>query len=115
MGLYKLCTHKGRARDRCSHPWWGSFQYKGRLHRASLSRWVDEKVRTKAEADIVFERMRDAVRAGRFDPEPTTVVTFDAFADLYLERYVKLRGLRSADEIEQRLAVLKKRWQERSW
>jgi integrase len=38
---------------------------------------------------------------------------FEAFADLYLERYVKLRGLRSADEIEQRLAVLKKRWQGR--
>jgi hypothetical protein len=58
----------------------------------------------------VIEQMRDAVRAGRFAPEPATVVTFESFADLYLERYVKLRGLRSADEIEQRLAVLKKRW-----
>jgi integrase len=54
--------------------------------------------------------MKDAVRDGRFDPEPTNVVMFDAFADLYLERYVRLRGLRSGDEIEQRLAVLKKRW-----
>lgn len=111
MGLYKLCEHKGRARDRCHHPWWGSFQYKGRLHRASLSRWADERIRTKSEADVVFEHMCDAVRAGRFDQAPTNVVSFDAFADLYLDRYVKLRGLRSADEIEQRLAVLKKRWQ----
>ena len=54
--------------------------------------------------------MRDAVRAGHFDQEPA-VVTFEAFADLYLNRYVKLRELRSGDEIEQRLAVLKKRWQ----
>ena len=89
MGLYKLCTHKGRARDRCSHPWWGSFQYKGSLHRASLSRWADEKIRTKSEAEIVLERMKDAVRDGRFDEEPTHVVTFEAFAGLYLERYVR--------------------------
>jgi hypothetical protein len=53
----------------------------------------------------------NAVRDGHFDDEPSNVVTFEAFADLYLERYVKLRGLRSGDEIEQRLAVLKKRWQ----
>lgn len=111
MGLYKLCSHKGRARDRCNHPWWGSCQYKGRLHRASLSRWADERIRTKSEAEIVLDRMRDAVREGRFDEEPANVVTFEAFADLYFERYVKLRGLRSGDEIEQRLAVLKKRWQ----
>ena len=26
MGLYKICTHKGRARDRCEHAWWGSFR-----------------------------------------------------------------------------------------
>lgn len=61
MGLYKLCTHKGRARDRCSHPWWGSFQYKGSLHRASLSRWADESIRTKSEAEVIFERMKGQV------------------------------------------------------
>jgi integrase len=110
MGLYKLCTDKGRARDRCSHPWWGGFQYKSRLHRVSLSRWADETIRTKSEAAVIFERMKDAVRDGRFDQGPTNVVVFEVFADLYFERYVKLRGLRSADEIEMRLAVLKKRW-----
>lgn len=83
MGLYKLCE----------------------------SRWADERIRTKSEAEVVFDHMCDAVRAGRFDQEPANVVSFDAFADVYLERYVKLRGLRSAEEIEQRLAVLKKRWQ----
>ena len=35
MGLYKLCEHKGRNRDRCEHPWWGSF----RGVRVSLSKW----------------------------------------------------------------------------
>ena len=26
MGLYKLCEHKGRARDRCPQPWWARFR-----------------------------------------------------------------------------------------
>ena len=25
VGLYKLCEHKGRARDRCEHAWWARF------------------------------------------------------------------------------------------
>ena len=28
MGLHKICKHKGRARDRCEHAWWGSFRGK---------------------------------------------------------------------------------------
>ena len=27
MGLYKLCEHKGRARDRCDHAWWARFRH----------------------------------------------------------------------------------------
>jgi hypothetical protein len=77
MGLYKLCEHKGRARDRCGHAWWGSFQYKGRLHRASLSRWADETIHTKSEAEVIFERMKDAARDGRFDQAPTNILMFD--------------------------------------
>jgi hypothetical protein len=111
MGLYKLCEHRRRARDRCEHAWWGSFQHKGRLHRASLSRSANQNLRTKAQAQAALDRMRDAVRAGRFEEVPTNDLAFEAFADLYLERCVKLRGLRSGKEIEQRLAVLKTRWQ----
>jgi integrase len=66
---------------------------------------------TKAQAQGILDRMRDAVRAGCFEEVPTKDLTFEAFADLYVERYVKLRGLRSGEEIEQRLAVLKTRWQ----
>ena len=46
MGLYKLCEHKGRNRDRCEHPWWGSF----RGVRVSLSKWANREIRSKAEA-----------------------------------------------------------------
>ena len=33
MGLYKICKHTGRARDRCKHAWWGRF----RRRRVSLA------------------------------------------------------------------------------
>ena len=46
MGLYKLCEHKGGNRDRCEHPWWGSF----RGVRVSLSKWANREIHSKAEA-----------------------------------------------------------------
>ena len=55
MGLYKLCTHKGRARDRCTHAWWGRFKGK----RVSLARWANREVESKAEADIVLGEAQD--------------------------------------------------------
>jgi hypothetical protein len=110
-----VCTsyeHEGRARDRCAHPWWGSFQYKGRLHRASLTRWADEKIDSKAKAKDVFDRMCNAIRAGTFaEHEMHADLTFGAFAALYVKRYVELRGLRSRDHVERRLAILNERWQ----
>lgn len=114
MGIYKLCKHKERARDRCEDPWWGSFQYKGTLHRASLARWADQRVPTKSVAQAVFDRMRDAIREGRFrEREENGVLSFTECAERYVERYVRLRALRSGQEMEQRLAILKARWKDR--
>lgn len=84
MGLNKLCAHKGRARDRCSHAWWGSFKGK----RVSLARWANREVESKAEADIVLGELRTAIRAGTFDerglnsPPDTSPMTFRAFAEV---------------------------------
>ncbi len=64
MGLYKLCEHKGRNRDRCDHPWWGSF----RGVRVSLSKWANREIRSKAEASAALDELRVAIRAGTFDP-----------------------------------------------
>ena len=110
MGLYKLCKHKGRAMDRCSDPWWGSFQYKGKLYRESLARWANEAVRTKAQADAVFDRMCDAIRSGKFAKRERgdSPRTFDELADLYIVRYVDLKGLRSKATIEYRLRLLRR-------
>ena len=108
MGLYKLCTHHGRARDRCEHAWWGSFQHQGRLHRASLGKWANREVQSKAEAETILDNMRRAIRAGQFEKPGESdndgPLTFARFATLYAERYVKARGLASADTIEYRMA-----------
>ena len=64
MGLYKLCEHKGRHRDRCDHPWWGSF----RGVRVSLTKWANREVRSKAEAGAALDELRMAIRANTFDP-----------------------------------------------
>ncbi len=63
MGLYKICTHKGRARDRCEHAWWGSF----RGQRVSLPKWTNREIDSKAEADIALDELRGAIRDGTYD------------------------------------------------
>ena len=55
--------------------------------------------------------MCNAIREGRFaEHEENAELTFSAFADRYVERYVDLRGLRSRKDIVLRLAILKERW-----
>lgn len=82
MGLYKICEHKGRTRDRCEHAWWGSF----RGIRVSLPRWANRDLHSKAEAQGVLDQVRTAIREGAFDPRgqaPCEVsqMTFREFAD----------------------------------
>jgi hypothetical protein len=55
--------------------------------------------------------MKDAIREGRFqEKEVNGVLLFSECVDLYKERYIDLRGLRSGDEMKQRLEILKGRW-----
>jgi hypothetical protein len=67
MGLYKRCQHKGRYRDRCEHEWHGSFQHLATLHRTSLSKWANEDITSKQQAQAIYERYRQAVRDGRHE------------------------------------------------
>ena len=74
MGLYKICEHKGRARDRCEHAWWGSF----RGIRVSLPKWTNREIDSKAAADAALDDLKRAVRNGTFDErglEPPREVT----------------------------------------
>jgi integrase len=89
MGLYKLCEHKGRNRDRCEHPWWGSF----RGVRVSLTKWANREIRSKAEAGAVLDEMRMAMRAGTFDARGLAApkagpMTFRELAEIYREQHV---------------------------
>jgi integrase len=111
MGLFKRCDHKARQRDRCDCAWWGSFQYDGRLHRVSLEKWGNEDIQSKEQAKAVYDRFRHAVREGRAsekeDRGAEGSITFNRFADVYIDRYVRANALASADTIEYRMATLR--------
>lgn len=115
MGLYKICEHKGRARDRCEHAWWGSFRGK----RVSLAKWANREIKSKTEADTALDDLRAAVRAGTFDerglepPVETSPLTFSKFADVYKERHVLAKGLALAETIDYRLKPLIERFGDR--
>ena len=112
MGLYKICAHKERARDRCEHPWWGSF----RGARVSLARWANREIRSKTEAFTVLEQLRATIRAGTFDPRgidpprESTGLSFREFADRYKQRHVVAKGLAAASQIDYRLRPLLERF-----
>ena len=112
MGLYKICEHKGRVRDRCDHAWWGGY----RRHRVSLSRWANREIHSKDEATAVLQELRAAVRAGTFDDRGLDVqgeaapLTFKECTDRYKERHVVANGLALAKTIDYRLKPLLERF-----
>ena len=118
MGIYKRCEHRGRERDRCAHPWYGTYQLRGqRRVRVSLARWSGEKVDSKGEAQKVFDDVKAAVRAGTFDPYGRGIVrsadepmTFAQLAKVYEERYVNGRNLKTASEFKWRVKPLIERF-----
>ena len=89
MGLYKICKHKGRDRDRCAHAWWGSF----RGRRESLSKWFDVEIQTKAEAKGYLDKFREQIRRGAADQSGVRSLTFSQLAERYRREYVDENGL----------------------
>jgi integrase len=104
MGLFKICHHKGRTRERCDCPWHGGF----RGRKVSLQRWANREIATKDDAEAALAELRAAVRAGTFDPRglktSDAVLTFRAFADRYWKRHAK--GLRGAVTVQSRLDIV---------
>ena len=68
MGLHKICKHKGRARDRCKHAWWGSFRGK----RVSLAKWTNREITSKAEIEI-----RDGIPVFCMPPDAPVLTSAD--------------------------------------
>jgi integrase len=91
----------------------------------SLGKWADRDITTKSEAEDAlgeFKRLvRDAMQAGLsgntlkarlaagLNAQPTKAqpLTFSEFADLYMERYVEMNKLKSADLIRYRMGAIK--------
>ena len=115
MGLHKICKHKGRARDRCKHAWWGSFRGK----RVSLAKWTNREITSKAEADKALDELTAAIRDGTFDergldpPPDNSPMTFGKFAEVYKQRHVLAKGLALSSTIDYRLKPLVERFGDR--
>jgi len=77
VGLYKICDHKGRARERCDCAWWGCF----RGRRVSLPKWTNRDIATKDLADTALSDLKAAIRANTFDRRG---LHYSASADLRL-------------------------------
>ena len=116
MGLYKLCEHKGRARDRCAHTWWGSF----RGVRVSLAKWTNHEIDNKAMAGEALDELKRAIRNGTFDgrglepPRDLTTLRFHEFAEIYKQRHVQAKGLAMGRTIDYRLKPLVDRFGDRA-
>src|SRR5206468_3034450 len=99
MAIYKRCAHRGRERDRCADPWYGSYKIPGRPRaRVSLAKWAGDEIATKGQAVAAFDDLKAAVRAGAFDPrgrgvtaEQVAGMTFAKLAAEYFEKYAKLK------------------------
>ena len=116
MGLYKLCEHKGRNRDRCEHPWWGSF----RGVRVSLTKWANREIRSKAEAGAVLDEMRMAMRAGTFDARGLAApkvgpMTFRELAEIYREQHVIPKRLAMGKNYTWSVKPFVDRFGDRAW
>ncbi len=97
-GLRKICQCPRRLWPRCPHAWHLAFRWKGRSYRFSLSRHAEKPITGKIDAQQAADHIRSEIRAGRFgkqaDPPadaPQGSMTFEAFGELFIERYSKAR------------------------
>jgi hypothetical protein len=101
-GLRKICGCPRRLWAKCKHSWHFAYCWKGRHYRFSLDRYANKHVEGKTEATDLAERLRAKIRDGTFasieeppvnSPAATSVagVTFEAFGEIFLERYSKAR------------------------
>ena len=99
-GLRKICDCSRRAWAKCEHPWHFSFKWDGRAYRFSLDREVGRRMKDKSDARAEADRLRIAIREGRFRarveivPVPATAdaKTFADFSETYLTRGVQASG-----------------------
>ena len=69
-GLRKRCECPRGSWAKCPHPWHFNFKWKGEHYRFSLDREVGHPVTNKTEAEKEADRLRTAIREGRFRQQP---------------------------------------------
>ena len=65
-GLHKRCECPRKNWAKCPHPWHFNFKWKDEHYRFSLDREVGHPVTSKTEAEKEADRLRTAIREGRF-------------------------------------------------
>jgi integrase len=106
-GLRKLCGCKRRQWAKCPHGWHFSFKWGETHHRFSLDKHLGKHIDNKTDADDEAEKIRIAIRAGRFGaPTPRDEMTLRQLADTYLDRYVKVERADTADDFRSGLRVI---------
>jgi integrase len=68
-GLRKRCGCPRKNWAKCPHPWHFNFKWKGEHYRFSLDREVGHTITNKTDAETEAERLRTAIREGRFRRE----------------------------------------------
>jgi Phage integrase SAM-like domain len=68
-GIRKRCECPRKNWAKCSHPWHFNFKWNGEHYRFSLDREVGHPITNKTDAETEAERLRTAIREGRFRPE----------------------------------------------
>jgi integrase len=104
-GLRKICGHSRRAWATCAHPWHFSFKWKDKHYRFSLDKQLSRTIDSKTEAETEAERLRIAIREGRFD-QPVPVVdnlTVQQLIDLYDRRYLQVKRAKSKGRLKHQI------------
>ena len=89
-GLRKRCDCPRTKWSKCPHGWHFNFRWKGVNHRLSLDRECGRHIESKTEAQGEVERIRLAIREGKYGGQNPRValdeLTFDQFAAVWEER-----------------------------
>lgn len=109
-GIFKNCHCPADKKFRCSHTWTLGFRHGGTYHREAIDKYAGRHIVAKTDAATIGQSMRDDIRAGRWrDGAPVaspaqgvasaqpSSVTLRALAELYVEEYCRVQGLRTVD------------------
>lgn len=109
--IYKRCPHRGRERDRCSHPWYASYRQSPYPRaKVSLPKWTGREITTRSDALTAYDELKTEVRSGRFNPDGQNVqpvsigpsFTVPQLVDEFERDHVQARQLKTRTEFKYR-------------